>query len=328
MLNVFSLVNGRLYQEEIAALEELSRFHPVWVDLDSPTPQELQWVEQYYGLEVPANAMDEDIEESARFYSEENGDLNIRSDFLIASGGEPRTVRVAFILNLANDAVRSKGILFSIHEEDVPVFRLLRMRARRAPGLIEDGKEVLLKLFDADAEYSADTLEGIYDELEKASGKVLSGDMTDELAGEVLGAIARQEDMNGRIRRNAMDTRRAVSFMMRSKMLNAEQFEEARQILRDIDSLDSHTTFLFDKINFLMDATVGFININQNKIIKLFSVAAVALLPPTLVASAYGMNFRFMPELQWSFGYPFALALMAASAIAPMWYFRRRGWLK
>ena len=319
MLNVFSLRNGRLYQEEIAALEELSRFHPVWVDLDSPTPQELQWVEQYYGLEVPANAMDEDIEESARFYSEENGDLNIRSDFLIASGDEPRTVRVAFILNLANDTVRSKGILFSIHEEDVPVFRLLRMRARRAPGLIEDGKEVLLKLFDADAEYSADTLEGIYDELEKASGKVLSGDMTDVLAGEVLGAIARQEDMNGRIRRTAMDTRRAVSFMMRSKLLNVEQFEEARQILRDIDSLDSHTTFLFDKINFLMDATVGFININQNKIIKLFSVAAVALLPPTLVASAYGMNFRFMPELQWSFGYPFALALMAASAIAPMW---------
>ncbi|MCB2006947.1 MAG: magnesium/cobalt transporter CorA [Burkholderiaceae bacterium] len=327
MLNVFSLVNGRLYQEEIASLEELSRFHPVWVDLDSPTEQELQWVEAYYGLAVPANAMDEDIEESARFYSEENGDLNIRSDFLIASGDEPRTVRVAFILNLANDTVRSKGILFSIHEEDVPVFRLLRMRARRAPGLIEDGKEVLLKLFDADAEYSADTLEGIYDELEKASGKVLSGQMTDELAGDVLGAIARQEDMNGRIRRNAMDTRRAVSFMMRSKMLNAEQFEEARQILRDIDSLDSHTTFLFDKINFLMDATVGFININQNKIIKLFSVAAVALLPPTLVASAYGMNFRFMPELQWSFGYPFALALMAASAIAPMWYFRHRGWL-
>jgi len=327
MLNVFSLVNGRLYQEEIASLEELDRFKPVWVDLDSPSSQELQWVEQYYGVAIPANAMDEDIEESARFYSEENGDLNIRSDFLNASGDEPGTVRVAFILNLANDTVRSKGILFSIHKEDVPVFRLFRMRARRAPDLIEDGKEVLLKLFDADAEYSADTLEGIYDELEKASGKVLSGDITDVLAGEVLGAIARQEDMNGRIRRNAMDTRRAVNFMMRSRMLNAEQFEEARQILRDIDSLDSHTTFLFDKINFLMDATVGFININQNKIIKLFSVAAVALLPPTLVASAYGMNFRFMPELQWSNGYPFALALMATSAIAPMWYFRRRGWL-
>ena len=327
MLNVFSLENGRLYQEEIESLQALSRLKPVWVDLESPSPEELLWIEQHFGVVIPANAMDQDIEESARFYSEDNGDLNIRSDFLIASDAEPRTVRVAFILNLANDQLPSMGVLFSVHEEDVPVFRLLRMRARRAPGLIEDGKEVLLKLFDADAEYSADTLEGIYDELEQVSSKVLSGDMTDLLASEVLSAIARQEDMNGRIRRNAMDTRRAVSFIMRSKMLNAEQFEEARQILRDIDSLDSHTTFLFDKINFLMDATVGFININQNKIIKLFSVAAVALLPPTLVASAYGMNFRFMPELEWSFGYPFALILMAASAIAPMWYFRRRGWL-
>jgi magnesium transporter len=111
-------------------------------------------------------------------------------------------------------------------------------------------------------------------------------------------------------------------------MLNGEQFEEARQILRDMDSLDSHTAFLFDKINFLMDATVGFININQNKIIKIFSVASVALLPPTLIASIYGMNFKFMPELDWQAGYPVALALMLASALVPMWYFRKRGWLK
>jgi magnesium transporter len=285
MLNIFTLANGRLFQEEIESLEELSKFQPIWVDLESPTLEEKRWIKQYYGLSIPEDAMDEDIEESARFYEEDN-------------------------------------------DEDVPVFRLLRMRARRAPGLIEDAKEVLLKLFDADAEYSADTLENIYVELEKVSTKVLSGDVTDALAGEVLGAIARHEDLNGRIRRNVMDTRRAVSFMMRSKMLNAEQFEEARQILRDIDSLDSHTAFLFDKINFLMDATVGFININQNKIIKIFSVASVALLPPTLIASVYGMNFKLMPELDWALGYPYALLLMAASAVVPMWYFRKRGWLK
>ena len=328
MLNIFTLVNGRLFQEEIESLEELSKFQPIWVDLESPTPEEKRWVKQYFGLSLPEDAMDEDIEESARFYEEDNGDLHIRSDFLIAGDDEPRTVRVAFIMNLVNDALRSKGVLFSIHDEDVPVFRLLRLRARRAPGLIEDAKEVLLKLFDADAEYSADTLEGIYDELEKVSKQVLSGNVTDTLAGEVLAAIARQEDLNGRIRRNVMDTRRAVSFMMRSRMLSAGQFEEARQILRDIESLDNHTAFLFDKINFLMDATVGFININQNKIIKIFSVASVALLPPTLIASLYGMNFKYMPELDWQGGYPFALGLMVASALVPMWYFRKRGWLK
>ena len=134
--------------------------------------------------------------------------------------------------------------------------------------------------------------------------------------------------MNGRIRRNMMDTRRAVSFLMRGRLLNSEQFEEARQILRDIESLDGHTSFLFDKINFLMDATVGFININQNKIIKIFSVASVAFLPPTLIASIYGMNFKWLPELEWDLGYPFAIGLMITSAIAPFLYFRHRGWLK
>ena len=330
MLNIFTLANGRLFQEEIESLEELSRFQPIWVDLESPTLEEKRWVKQYFGLSIPEDAMDEDIEESARFYEEDNGDLHIRSDFLIADDEQPRTVRVAFILNLVNDALKSKGVLFSIHDEDVPVFRLLRLRARRAPGLIEDAKEVLLKLFDADAEYSADTLEGIYDELEKVSKQVLAGEVTDALASEVLGAIALQEDLNGRIRRNVMDTRRAVSFMMRSRMLSAGQFEEARQILRDIESLDNHTAFLFDKINFLMDATVGFININQNKIIKIFSVASVALLPPTLVASIYGMNMKF-PELEWlgpMLSYPYVIVVMVASAAVPMWYFGRRGYLR
>ncbi|WP_326534676.1 magnesium/cobalt transporter CorA [Pseudorhodoferax sp.] len=325
MLNVFSLVSGRLVQEEIADPATLALAHPVWVDLEAPTAAEKGWISGRFGLTIPSDAVDDDLEESARFYEEDNGELHIRSDFLIEGDGVPgakpsRNVRVAFILQ--------QNVLFSIHAEDLPVFRLLRLRARRTPALIEDAKDVLLKLFDADAEYSADALEGIYDSLEAVSARVLRHEVDDATAGEVLTAIAREEDLNGRIRRNVMDTRRALSFMMRSRRLNAEQFEEARQILRDIDSLDSHTAFLFDKINFLMDATVGFININQNKIIKIFSVASVALLPPTLIASVYGMNFKHMPELDWSFGYPFALLLMLASVATPYIYFRRKGWLR
>ncbi|WP_024538374.1 magnesium/cobalt transporter CorA [Comamonas badia] len=327
MLNIFSLVNGRLVQEEIESLDELARFKPIWVDLESPTREEKRWVAQHYGLSIPEDAMDDDIEESARFYEEDNGELHIRSDFLIDDDDDPRSVRVAFILNQHNAELRSCGVLFSIHQEDIPVFRLVRMRARRAPGLIADAKEALLNLFDTDVEYSADTLEGIYDELKKVSTQVLEGQMTDTHAQQVLADIAWEEDLNGRIRRNMLDTRRAVSFMMRSRMLNAEQFEDARQILRDIESLDSHTQFLFDKINFLMDATVGFLNINQNKIIKIFSVASVALLPPTLIASVYGMNFKLMPELEWEHGYLYAVVLMVASALVPMFYFRKRGWL-
>jgi magnesium transporter len=325
MLNVFSLANGRLFQEEIETAEALAHVRPVWVDLEAPTPIEKGWIASRFELEIPADVVDEDLEESARFYEEDNGELHIRSDFLIEGDDGPdgkptRNVRVAFILK--------NGVLFSVHAEDLPVFRLLRLRARRIPALIEDAKDVLLKLYDADAEYSADALEGIYDNLERVSARVLKEDVNDATAGEALAAIAREEDLNGRIRRNVMDTRRALSFMMRSRMLNAEQFEEARQILRDIDSLDSHTAFLFDKINFLMDATVGFVNLNQNKIIKIFSVASVALLPPTLIASIYGMNFRFMPELEQSWGYPFALGLMVLSVVTPFVYFRRKGWLR
>jgi magnesium transporter len=325
MLNVFRLANGRLFQEEIESLDALAHVQPVWVDLEAPTPDEKRWIAEHYGVTIPADAVDDDLEESARFYEEDNGELHIRSDFLIEGDDSPdgkraRNVRVAFILH--------RDVLFSIHQEDLPVFRLLRLRARRIPALIENAKDVLLKLYDADAEYSADALEGIYDSLDEVSARVLRQDVNDQMAAEALAAIAREEDLNGRIRRNVMDTRRAVSFMMRSRMLNAEQFEEARQILRDIDSLDSHTTFLFDKINFLMNATVGFININQNKIIKIFSVASVALLPPTLIASIYGMNFQFMPEVNWRYGYPFALLLMAMSVAAPFLYFRRKGWLR
>ena len=320
MLNVFVLANGRLSQEEIDNPETLARARPVWVDLQAPSSIEKGWITARFGLTIPDDIVDEDLEESARFYEEDNGELHIRSDFLIDDDITPRNVRVAFILK--------EGVLFSVHAEELPVFRLLRLRARRIPALIGDAKDVLLKLYDADAEYSADALEGIYDSLELVSARVLKQDVDDQAAGAALGAIAKEEDLNGRIRRNVMDTRRALSFMMRSRMLSAEQFEEARQILRDIDSLDSHTAFLFDKINFLMDATVGFININQNKIIKIFSVASVALLPPTLIASIYGMNFKGIPELDWQLGYPFALLLMLASVAAPFIYFRRKGWLR
>ncbi|MBX3635873.1 MAG: magnesium/cobalt transporter CorA [Rubrivivax sp.] len=324
MLNVFTLVNGRLVQLEVDGPAALAHVQPVWVDLDDPTAEEKGWVRGRFGLEIPLDAVDEDLEESARYYEEDNGELHIRSDFVVDAdegpeGKRSRNVRVAFILR--------EGVLFSVHRQDLPVFRLLRLRARRIPALIEDAKDVLLKLYDADAEFSADVLEGIYDSLEQVSTYVLTQNVNDRVAAEALAAIAKQEDMNGRIRRNVMDTRRALSFLMRSRRLGAEQFEEARQILRDIDSLDSHTAFLFDKINFLMDATVGFININQNKVIKIFSVVGVAMLPPTLIASIYGMNFRAMPELDWSLGYPFALLLMLASVAAPFIYFRRKGWL-
>ncbi|HMM76577.1 MAG TPA: magnesium/cobalt transporter CorA [Gammaproteobacteria bacterium] len=324
MINAFELESGRLRQLVVDSLEDMRAARPVWVDFDEATEEERAWAYEHYGFKLPHDhEKDEevgDIEASARFYMEETGELHIRSEFFLLDDEGGENLRVAFVLK--------DDILFSVHSEDLPVFRLLRLRARSQPGYVEDGRDVLLELYAANVEYSADALEGIYQRLNAFSDKVLGSQIDDEIAASVLSDIAREEDVNGLIRRNLMDTRRATSALMRSKLLASEQIETARQILRDIDSLDGHTGFLFDKLNFLMDATVGFININQNKIIKIFSVASVAMLPPTLIASLYGMNFRYMPELDWKYGYPLSLLLMALSIVAPFWYFRRKGWLK
>jgi magnesium transporter len=320
MLNAFELKNGRLSQVQVDSRADLANIKPIWVDLVAPSHFVRAWVGKYFGLELPDPDDLTDLEASARFYIDDDGEVHLHSDFLLDTDTESRNVAVAFVLH--------RDILFSVRKEELPVFRLQRLRARSQPGYVSDGKDVLLDLYAADAEYSADALEDVYAGLEKVGKRVLGHEVTDAEAAKTLAAIAAEEDLNGRIRRNVLDTRRALSFLLRSRFLSAKQQEDARQILRDIESLDGHTSFLFGKINFLMDATVGFININQNKIIKMFSVAAVGLLPPTLIASIYGMNFRFMPELEWQYGYPFALALMVAVVAVPFWFFRKKGWLR
>jgi magnesium transporter len=316
MLNIFTLENGRLAgirQDEIAARK------PIWVDAIAPCEDERAWVARTFSVTLPQPEHLRDIEASARFYEEDDG-LHLRSDFLLGKESDSRSVIVAFVL--------SHNVLFSVHDEDLPVFLHFRLRSHAQPGLVADCHDVLLDLYGSDVELSADALEEAYADLGGISDTVLNSRLSDKRAGVVLDSIAHAEHLNGRIRRNLMDTRRAVSFLMRSKLLTPEQLEEARQIMQDIDSLDGHTAFLFDKINFLMNATVGFININQNRIVRMFSVAAVALLPPTLIASVYGMNFRHMPELLWEMGYPFALLLMVLSVAVPFWFFRRKSWLK
>ncbi|MDP2108655.1 MAG: magnesium/cobalt transporter CorA [Rhodocyclaceae bacterium] len=320
MLNAFELKNGRLSQVQVDSRADLANIKPIWMDLVAPSPFVRAWVGKYFDLDLPDPDDLTDLEASARFYIDDDGEVHLHSDFLLETDKESRNVAVAFVLH--------RDVLFSVRKEELPVFRLQRLRARSQPGYVSDGKDVLLDLYAADAEYSADALEDVYAALEEVGRRVLGQEITDAEAAKILAAIATEEDLNGRIRRNVLDDRRALSFLLRSKLLLPNQQDDARQILRDIESLDGHTAFVFGKINFLMDATVGFININQNKIIKMFSVAAVGLLPPTLIASIYGMNFRFMPELEWQYGYPFALALMVAVVAVPFWFFRKKGWLR
>ncbi|MDR0480407.1 MAG: magnesium and cobalt transport protein CorA [Gallionellaceae bacterium] len=280
-IKAFELIEGRLREIAIETRDDLAEAKPIWVDMVAPTFEERIWVGDIFGIELPDPDKLGDLESSARFYIEENGDAHLNSDFFLFKEEMSYNVAVAFILH--------KDILFSIRKEELPVFRLQRMRASQ-PYYVSSAKDMLLDLYAADVEYSADVLEDVYRDLERVGNQVLSEQMTDEKAAAMLSNIAQEEDLNGRIRRNVLDTRRAVSFLMRSRSLTKDQQDDAHQILRDIESLDGHTSFLFDKINFLMDAAVGFININQNKVVKQLTVLTVVFLPLNVVASIFGMS--------------------------------------
>lgn len=297
MVNAFELHGGRLRQITVDRPADFSEISPIWVDLVAPTPRVREWVGKQFGLDLPDPKSLTDLEATARFYSEDNGELHLHSDFLLDMAHESRNVAVAFILH--------DDVLFSVRSEELPVFRLQRHRARTRPGYVTDAKDVLLDLYAADAEYSADALEDVYASLEAVTKHVLSTHLTDEEAGLILADIAKQEDLNGRIRRNVLDTRRAVSFLMRGKFLSAAQQEDSRQIMRDIESLDGHTSFLFGKINFLMDAVVGFININQNQRVSKLTKLSIVFMPINIVAGIGGMSeFSMMTQgIPWPIAY-------------------------
>jgi magnesium transporter len=235
----------------------------------------------------------------------ENTDLLLHSNFLLDRQGNSRSVPVSFVIH--------QGILFTLRSEELPVFRLQRRRALTQPGYVNDCHDLMLDLYGADVEYSADSLEDIYSTLGKVGRQVLSESITDAEAASILGDIAEEEDLNGRIRGNILETQRGIHFLIRSKVLSVAQHDDARQILANIESLNSHTAFLFDKINFLMDATIGFININQNKRINKLTAFGIVFMPINILAGMGGMSeFSMMTQgLPW----PVAYGAFAAGSV-------------
>lgn len=304
-MNAFELVEGKLHQIPIAGRKDLEGAGPIWVDLLGASAAERTYVGEHFGLYLPDPGESTDLEVSSRFQVEDDGSIHLHSNFLLDREGESRSVPVLFILH--------QGILFSIRNEKLPVFRLQRLRARTQSGYVADGIDLLLDLYGADVEYSADALESIYATLGQVGRQVLSEHISDEDAASNLARIAEEEDLNGRIRSNILDTQRALTFLMRSKFLAASQQEDAKQILRNIESLNSHTAFLFDKINFLMDATIGFININQNKRVNQLTVFGVVFMPINILAGIGGMSeFSMMTAgIPWPLAYASFIGAMA-----------------
>ncbi|GAB4358286.1 MAG: magnesium/cobalt transporter CorA [Immundisolibacter sp.] len=317
MLRLFKIDEGLIKEIAVGGEALAARLDTAdWIDAHEPSDAERGCLQTVLRTELPETDDVEEIEASARCFVDQVG-IHVHALFMSQSEGRPSTESVAFILQ--------KNRLITIREGDLADFRLLRLRARRGQVESHSPAELLVTLFEQKVENHADGIEDLHRKLEDVSRLVLEDETAD--LEEAIGRLARLEDANGKIRLCLVDTQRNISFLLRHLRTDPELAETLRETTRDIEALMSHTTFLFDKINFLMDSTQGFINIEQNQIIKIFSIAAVVFLPPTLVASIYGMNFEFMPELKWLLGYPWALGLMVLSGIAPYWYFKRKGWL-
>lgn len=317
MLRFFDFTDGKLVERKLTdGRFDQAMLHTGWVDAQDTSDEERDRLEALLHTELPESDDVEEIESSARYFTDSSG-IHVHSLFLTQSEGRMDTTTVAFILQAER--------LITVRECELADFRLLRMRARRGQVEVRTPRHLLLTMFEQKVENLADAIEDIHHELEIISHRVLEETETDlESAIDDLAAL---EDSNGKIRLCLMDTQRSISFLQRQLRESKGAQEIIPDVIRDIDTLMSHTTFLFDKINFLMSTTQGFINIEQNKIIKIFSIASVMFLPPTLVASLYGMNFEFMPELKFAFGYPMAIGLMILAGLIPLVYFKRKGWL-
>ncbi|MDG6895513.1 magnesium/cobalt transporter CorA [Volucribacter amazonae] len=315
MINVFALEDARLSRIDESS-DELNT--AIWIDLLEPTTEERNIVQEGLGQSLASYLELEDIEASARFFEDDDG-LHLHSFFYCEDEDDYADIAtVAFTLR--------DGRLFTLRDRELPAFRLYRMRSRNQRLIECNAYELLLDLFETKIEQLADVIETIYADLEKLSRVILEGKQG-EAFDEALATLTEQEDASSKVRLCLMDTQRALSFLVRKTRLPASQLEQAREVLRDIESLQPHNESIFQKVNFLMQAAMGFINIEQNRIIKIFSVVSVIFLPPTLVASNYGMNFKDMPELGFHYGYPMALGLMGLAAFMPYWYFKRKGWL-
>lgn len=316
MLSAFCLDNNYLQRIELDDKGNLSS--ALWVDLVEPDDAERQRVQDELGQSLATRPELDDIEASARFFEDEDG-LHIHTFFYYEDVEDHAgNATVAFTIR--------EGRLYTLRERELPAFRLYRMRARNQQMVDGNAYELLLDLFETKIEQLADQIENIYSDLEKLSRIIMEGKQGDEY-DEALSTLAVLEDIGWKVRLCLMDTQRALNFLVRKARLPAGQLEQAREVLRDIESLLPHNESLFQKVNFLMQAAMGFINIEQSRIIKIFSVVSVVFLPPTLVASSYGMNFEFMPELHWKLGYPGAVILMILAGLAPYLYFKRKNWL-
>ena len=288
----------------------------VWLDMLLPTPKEIAFVESTFGIDFPTKQESEEIEISSRYW-EEDKKIEINSFFLITNEDSAHNETVSFILQ--------GNLLISIRYKELKTFEEFSKRFFYAPREFKNGYYIFTQLLDIRIDADADIIEKLSKDIARLRKHVFTDYSNDD--EEMLEKISSFEDLNMNIRENLMDKQRILTSFLKSSKYDASLRGDILVLLKDIKSLIDYTEFNFERLDYLQNIFVGVLNIEQNKVIKIFTIMNVIFLPPTLIASIYGMNFKILPELDWQYGYAFSLALMAISAITPLALFKKKGWI-
>ncbi|MGY3616855.1 magnesium transporter CorA family protein [Bradyrhizobium sp. USDA 10063] len=325
MLSVFvpaDFALKKVISTEVAALPE----NAVWIDMVRPTPEEDRAVERLAGIAVPTREDMQEIEISSRLYIENSARYMTATLMCHSDTDMPRTTAVTFIL--------AGHRLVTVRYDQPKPFALVEAKLGRSCTPSINGEMVLMELLDAVIDRCADILERCGSEIDQVSHDIFEPESERhghaKQYSRILIEIGRKGDLTSKVRESLVSIGRVVTFMsavIEGVKWSKDMREQLKTMQRDVASLTDHASYLSSKITFVLDAMLGVVNLEQNNIIKLFSVMAVVLMPPTLIASIYGMNFKLMPELDWPHGYPIALVMMLIAAIVPYWIFKWKKWL-
>jgi len=321
MITFYCLENGALVRRVADGLKALPD-NALWVDLLSPDQAEERFVERSLGVDIPTREELAEIEDSSRFYDEDGAIFMTTTVVMGIADRKPENAEVTFVL--------TRRCLVTVRYSELSAFRQFETKASRQPSTYGSSHQIFLGLADAVVDRIADVLESVQVELQTLSRCIFDQrkEQRTDLQ-QIIQRLGQHRSLLSQLGESLFSSSRLIAFYR----LHANEPRQGsgkgvlKALERDVRSLGEHQARLLGDIAFLLDATLGLINIEQNAIIKVFSIAAVLFLPPTLVGTVYGMNFEHMPELGWPFGYPMALGMMVVSAIIPYAWFKFRDWL-
>ncbi len=316
MIRIFQL--PKYSQQKVSSLKEVENLQDIlWIDLQNPSRDEIKEVEEIYKISFPTRQQQEEIETSSR-YLNDAGAIKINSTFLniVPQSGKLEEYEMSFII--------TDKMLFSLRYFDSRVIVETVKKIKQFPSIFTNPAKIFISIIEARIDFDADLIELVSKYIADISKKINYKQNLDE---KIILKINDCQELTMSLREALFDKQRTLSSLHRNEDLTVENELRLRTIIKDINSLIEHANFNFTRLEYLQNSFLGLINIEQNKVIKIFTVASLVFMPPTLIASIYGMNFHHMPELTASFGYPVALALMLCSSAIPLLFFKKKKWL-